>query len=292
MEIIKQLEAMRFDDHFSVESQQQAIIALEAGQVVYLPHLAFALQPHEFVFLSPHYVNPKRKNLSFDGRTDQLGGVMATSEDQAQLKQLLKRFATQARQLMLNLFPYYTANLETERTSFRPVEISNRKLSYRKDDTRLHVDAFPSSPNHGQRILRVFSNINPEGQERVWRIGEPFAAVAKRFLPRIRAPFPGGNALLHLLKITKGKRSAYDHIMLNIHDKMKADMDYQTTVAQIKFGFPPGSTWLVMTDKVSHAAMSGQHLLEQTFNLPVSGMQDESQAPLRILENLLGKKLV
>ena len=64
---------------------------------------------------------------------------------------------------------------------------SGRAVSWRKDDSRLHVDAFPSRPNHGERILRVFCNVNPHGEDRVWRVGEPFEAMARTLLPRVRA---------------------------------------------------------------------------------------------------------
>ena len=72
---------------------------------------------------------------------------------------------------------------------------------------------------------------------------------------------------------------------------MKANMDYQSKVDQITYEFPAGSTWMVFTDQVSHAAMTGQYCLEQTFFVPVTSMLDPSQAPLRILERLKGQKL-
>lgn len=49
-----------------------------------------------------------------------------------------------------------------------------RRAVGRADDRRLHVDAFPTRPNYGERILRVFANVNPAGVPRAWRVGEPF----------------------------------------------------------------------------------------------------------------------
>jgi len=57
--------------------------------------------------------------------------------------------------------------------SFRPLEEQGRDLSLHKRNDLLHVDAFPSRPTHGGRILRVFANINPS-VGRVWNVGEPF----------------------------------------------------------------------------------------------------------------------
>ena len=48
---------------------------------------------------------------------------------------------------------------------------------------------------------------------------------------------------------------------------------------------------MVYTDQVSHAALYGQDVLEQTFYLPVSAMQDENRSPLRILEKMTKQKL-
>ena len=92
--------------------------------------------------------------------------------------------------------------------------------------------------------------------------------------------------------MTRGYRTAYDQAMLDIHDSTKRATDYQQSVPRLDFDFPTGSTWIVFTDAVSHAALSGQHLFEQTFYLPVSAMADESKAPLRILESLAGHALV
>lgn len=79
--------------------------------------------------------------------------------------------------------------------------------------------------------------------------------------------------------------------MLRLHDRMKADLAYQSAAAQIVYEFPAGSTWMVFTDQAPHAAVVGQYALEQTFLLPVSCMLDSSQAPLRVLERLLGREL-
>jgi hypothetical protein len=79
--------------------------------------------------------------------------------------------------------------------------------------------------------------------------------------------------------------------MLNLHDKAKLDDDYQRASSRTRFEFPAQSTWMAFTDRVMHAALSGQFLLEQTFYLPVAAMQDERYAPLRILEEIYRRQL-
>lgn len=290
---LQTLSAEDWQMGFSADTRHQAIKALENGQLIYFPRLAFHLFPVEMPLLTTRFSSHKRKNISFKPLKGHVHGIQKTQpHEQLALKNMLVRFSTHARQLLENLFPHYQSALIWGRTSYRPVQVSHRPTSYRKDDKRLHVDAFPSSPNQGKRILRVFCNINPHGEDRIWRLGESFEAVLERFLPFIKKPKPGVAALLKLLRVTKTYRTDYDHYMLAIHDHMKADEDYQKNAAQAEMRFPPGSTWIVQTDQVSHAAMRGQYLLEQTFYLPVDAMEDPRLSPLRTLEQKLGKSLL
>ena len=264
--------------------------ALEDGDVLYLPHLGFSIEPDEIPLLSSDSA-AKSKNISLGAA----GGVHGSSLDGApagRLEALMRRFVRQSRDLLSSLLPKYQSAIIPGRTSFRPVGIESRSTSWRKDDTRLHVDSFPSSPVQGRRILRFFSNINPDGRPRTWRLGGRFEGVVTRFLPALSAPMRGSSRLLELIKVTRGRRSAYDHFMLQLHDRMKADAHYQAETAQIRRDFPAGSTWIVFTDCVPHAAIAGQHALEQTYYLPVDAMADSSKSPLRVLERRLGRRLV
>jgi hypothetical protein len=147
--------------------QQQVTDTLEDGKVIFLPHLPFIIEPHEQICLSPTYLDSSTKNISLNPVTETLSGFVASEQQEQLLGHLMQRFKHAAKKLALNLCPSYTDFLEVGRTSFRPAEILGRKTSFRKDDTRLHVDAFPSSPTQGRRILRVFSNIHPHQQKRV-----------------------------------------------------------------------------------------------------------------------------
>lgn len=293
---MKNLEVFEIENWTAAISQDiksKAVKALEAGKVLYFPNLVFQVQKEEIPFLAPDKVEPKTKNISYDIRNDRLAGTLFENHEADQLKEFMMRYAVTTRNFLNELIPDYKPHLNQAKTSFRPVEIFGRKNpSYRKDDTRLHVDSFPSNPTKGHRILRVFSNVNPDNKPRVWRVGEPFEDVAKKMIPRTSAPIFGLAQLLKLLKITKDYRTPYDHYMLQIHDAMKKDVEYQKNVPQEEVKFPPGSAWIVYTDQVSHAAMSGQHVLEQTFHMPVNGLVNPATAPLKVLENLLKKPLV
>lgn len=270
--------------------RHRAVTALETGNVLVLPHLLFALSEAERGYLRPDAVKEGTKTIKFEPRTGRVWGT-ADQAGEAVLRGMLKRYAEEAHALVLALFPGYARGLTLGATSFRPVEAQGRLQSTRHDDTLLHVDAFPSRPSAGQRIMRVFTNINPDGKPRVWRVGEPFEAVARRFLPGIAAPLPGSATLLRMLRITKARRTEADHYMLKLHDTMKSDIAYQRDCPKQTVDFAPGTTWMVFTDQVSHAAISGQHALEQTFTLDLVGMSDPATSPLRVLERLKGKKL-
>jgi hypothetical protein len=286
-------EINQWQEYLPDSTQHNAINALEEGNILFLPKLDFPLLKNELQFLTSEYADPNSKNISLQCNTQRLWGVRHLSNDQhLQLKRMLTRYCQAAHDLIRNLFPHYSRQLITGRTSYRPQQAANRKSSYRKDDQRLHVDAFPSAPNQGKRILRVFTNINPHGEARVWRIGEPFPLVAEQFIQHIKKPLPGLSTALRMLRITKSYRTAYDHYMLRLHDMMKANMEYQKNAQQQEVHFPANSSWVVMTDEVSHAAMSGQYLMEQTFYLPVQAMGDENKSPLHVLQKLLGRKLI
>ncbi len=290
MQRILTVAARNWDETFSADVQESALGALEDGKVLFLPKLAFPLLAEEQVFLTPQTVN-RSKNVSYDPQSGQVGGTGAIGFKLEQLRCLLDRYAGATARLVTRLFPAYKSGIQQGRTSLRPVEIAGRETSWRKDDTRLHVDSFPSMPTAGNRILRVFCNINPENQPRVWRIGEPFDAVARRFWPNLRAPNWPKNLLMFLLRATKSLRTPYDHYMLQLHDHMKEDQSYQSNSKQLTHGFPPGSTWICYTDQVPHAAMSGIHQLEQTYYVPVRCLRKEQSAPLRVLEQLAHRKL-
>lgn len=265
---------------------------LEQGGLLRLPQLPFVLTAEEQTLLTPALLAPGKKNVSYDLARDRLAGIAGDAAQRQRMHGMIRRYAQHSAALLEALFPHYRGKLHDGRTSFRPAEIEGRQTSPKKDDTRLHVDAFPATPVHGQRLLRVFSNVNPNGRARHWRTGEPFAAVAARFATR-RTPLPAlQRRLMQAVKITKSYRTAYDDLMLQIHDAMKLDPAYQASVQAEHLHFAPGETWIVFTDSVSHAAHSGQFLMEQTFYLPADAMLDPAQSPLRILEKLKGVPLL
>jgi hypothetical protein len=287
MEILEPLDITSWQGPFSPDIVAKAADALETGKLLYATQLPFDLSEAERRFLSPDCLDGKSKNVSVRPGSGVLRGTRCQGRERDELLGMLQRYHSRAADLLKALCPGYGDHLRSGFTSFRPAEIAGRATSSRHDDTRLHVDAFPSRPLQGLRILRVFTNVNPQ-MPRIWRVGETFEQAAARFLPEIRPPLPGTSWLLFWLRIVRGRRTKYDHFMLGIHDRMKADQAYQSQVTQTQLAIPPGTTWACFTDSVSHAAMSGQFAFEQTFYLPVTAMKDPERSPLRVLERLAG----
>ncbi len=277
---------------FSADDQARFIDGLESGDIVHLPHLPFAVGADEAYLLDPAISDGRAKNVSYDPATGRCRHTVLEGQALTGLERLMARYAAWSENLVRTLAPRWGAGLTIGRTSLRPSEIEGRGYSRTKDDTRLHVDAFPSQPVQGRRILRVFANINPRGQPRVWHQGEPFADFAARFASRIKPPAPGGAWFLERLGITKGHRTAYDAAMLQLHDLVKEDESYQKSSPQREVAFASGTTWFAFTDAVLHAVLSGSHALEQTFLVDVGALATPERSPLRVLEKLTGRALV
>ncbi len=269
--------------------------AIEHGDVVVCERLAFDVDARERASFDAAQTDDARKSVYVRAGADDLHGARGASDAGRVLAAMIARYAEHCHALVDALFPRYDARRHAVGTSFRPRAIgdvaSGKALSWRKDDTRLHVDAFPSNPTRGDRILRVFTNVHAGTMPRTWRVGERFEAMAARFLPRAKRLPPGGAWLLHKVGITKRERSDYDHLMLQLHDLAKADLDYQRTCPQRTVAFLPGTTWICFSDQVMHAAMSGQHLCEQTYRIPLAVIGEPQASPLPILERLTHRRL-
>ncbi|MFI3178834.1 MAG: Kdo hydroxylase family protein, partial [Methylococcaceae bacterium] len=272
-------------------SQNQLITDLESGKVLHFTNLEFPVSEIEQQYFTSEIRDKKSRNISLN-ISGKLKGVIKNNDAESNLAAMMTRYRTQSHLLVNTILPRYKDHLHLAPTSFRPNQIVTRNQSWRADDKRLHVDAFPSRPNYGERILRVFINVNPNKVPRVWRIGEPFEAIVDRFLADTK-PYSAWQAkVLNAFGITKSLRSEYDHLMLQLHDSMKRDLNYQRNCPQLTVEFPTGSVWICFSDQTSHAAMSGQFMMEQTFHLSALNQYNPNTSPLAILRNHMGRELI
>jgi hypothetical protein len=273
------------------EKQAEWTTAVENGQVLYFPHLALQLSQPEQVLLREDMLHSGARNVSL-GADGVLKHAAGTPEEQKLLAGMIGRYRQSVLTLVDGLFPHYRGALRVAPTSFRPKQVETRTQSVHADDRRMHFDAFATRPTYGERILRVFTNLNPNGQPRVWRVGEPFETVAKRYLPKIPPYSPIKAKLLNAVGGTKSVRSEYDHLMFNLHNLMKEDEQYQKTGTVATQAFPPGCVWVCYADGAAHGVTSGQYMMEQTLHLPPGGELHPENSPLAILTRLVGHPLV
>jgi hypothetical protein len=289
-------------DGWGATDQSAAIAALEESDVVLVPGLTMSLtSADEPLFASSTVLTDGvNKNITLDPYLEKITGIAANSQYRSAVEQLLIRYKSETEAWLVRLLGEQGRKFEARRTTFRPVEIRSREKigkvaetkAYRYDDTRLHADAFKRRPMGARRIFRIFSNLNPDGKPRVWKVGDDFEAYAKRYLDRIRSPYPGELSLKNLFRVTHWRRTHYDHIMLNLHDLGKLDEEFQNNSPQTLVEFPANSTWFCFTDSVLHAALAGCYAAEQTFEISYRDMVSPERSPQMTLERLKGVPLL
>ena len=279
---------------------------LEEGKIVSFNNIPFDFPEgdREFLLSQKQSSFKGHKNISYRPAKDLLRGA---AEDDAELSrrlhEVMRNYSNQVIQFLTRFLAPYAPHWSLDFATFRPLQEQGRDLPLHKRNDLLHVDSFPSRPTHGGRILRCFTNINPN-ESRVWATTEGFETLAERFaldagLSTIarRAASPahalrkGVAPLLKAIGVKGADRSPYDQFMLRFHDFLKENADYQQKWEKIRLEFPPFSTWMVFTDSVPHAALSGQYALEQTFIVPMLAMVVPQKAPIRVLESLCGTAL-
>jgi len=293
--VIHTVHAASLADLSKPEVRDRALDVLEGGDVIHLPDLNFSLEKEEEIFLDPSTVvrrpsrarDTGRPTLIYESTRKKLRGGNLRGVARSDVQAMMDRFAGWAHDLVFALFPGYASALETEYTTFRPCA--------RSVVQGLHVDATIGRPTQGRAWMRVFTNVNVGGHPRVWHVGEHFEPFARRFLPQmpgeVRETIPGSGWIVEKLGFSHGRPNAYDLTMRRLRDLMKKDKEYQRTAPRTIFEFPPGSTWIAFTDLVLHGAREGQHSLDQSWLMPVSGMRDPQRSSLRILERLTGRSL-
>jgi hypothetical protein len=277
---------------------------LEESRVLYCEGLPFNLSEPERQLLLSQSLDGSRlhKNISYRPAQDMLrGGDGKDTQARTRMHQFMRRYSGEVTRCLSQLLSPYTPHWTLDYASFRPEAEQDRKLPLRKRNDLLHVDAFPSRPTRGGRILRCFSNVNPS-QPRVWLTTDAFPGLASRYAQEAglvaiaHRGAPPGARLVHALKRAFGAKtqaqSAYDKFMLRFHDYLKENADFQQNCPKTQLEFPPNSTWLCYTDAVPHAVTHGQYALEQTFIVPLIAMLNPQKSPLRILEALAGTQLV
>ncbi len=269
---------------------------LESGNILFFPRMPFALSEDDRAFLLARKQTDAgyHKNIAYRPAEDRLTGAgKMPARDAAKLKSILKAYSDWAAQFLNERIPEYAGRWVRDFASYRPIEEKGRKARLTARNDLAHVDAFPTRPTHGDRILRVFVNINPT-KGRVWVTSETFEGLAERFAREVGIPGTGAHMfgkMARALGIRQWSRSPYDAFMLRFHDFLKENSEFQRDCVKRQWDFPPGSCWICYTDMVSHAVLSGQFALEQTFLISRHAMTLPEKSPIRILERICGHPL-
>lgn len=275
--------------------------ALEEGDILFFPRTPFELPEADRAFLlTQRQVGAGyHKNIAYRPQRDRVTGfVKGGGGDAERLLQVLRDYSARAVEFTAAMFPTYAHAWRLDFASFRPQEEAGRKLSQRARNDLLHVDAFPTRPSGGDRLLRVFTNINPT-EPRVWLTGDTFERLAEQFavssglVDRARRHTLGQRLrrLARRVGLPVSIRSPYDTFMMGFHHFMKENHGYQEGARNARHVFPAGSTWMVFTDMVSHAVLSGRYALEQTFIIARESLALPRKAPISILERIAGTKM-
>jgi len=275
---------------------------LEEGRILLFRRAPFSIPDADRDFLLSRRQGGGRlhKNIAYRPARDRVTGAAGSgSRDEIErLRRILREYSRSALEFLAGLFPGYARSWDVDYASFRPIEEEGRELPPTSRNDRLHVDAFPTRPTHGGRILRFFTNIHPE-RAREWVSGGTFDRLAPRYAvgsglleEALRHGRPSAaDRLLRAIGARRRLPSPYDAFMLRFHDFLKENEEFQASAERERFSFPPGSSWIVLTDMVSHAVLSGRFALEQTVILGRDSLVAPELAPVAILERLAGRPL-
>ena len=266
---------------------------LERGEVVLFAPCPFRLPEGEdraFLF-QQGLASRAHKNISYDPTTGRSAGYRRDSTEQAdRLCRLLAEFADRATAWLAETLPGYAQGWRRDRVSFRPEEEATRKLRLTARNDLLHVDAFPSRPTQGWRLLRLFTNLNTT-EPRIWVTSDTFRVLLERYGAEVGLPQLDGSGwagrlgqrVLGLFQPQRRQRTEYDAFMLRMHDFLKRNEEFQERSRKRVWKFPPGSMWLVFTDTASHAALRGRYALEHSYFVNPENLVLPEESPPALL---------
>ncbi len=136
--------------------------------------------------------------------------------------------------------------------------------------------------------------MNPT-EPRVWVTSDPFPKLFERYGKKAGLPGKGSGwmgemvqGFVRLFRPGRARRSPYDSFMLRFHNYLKENAGFQERCNKRIWTFPPGSSWLVMTDTCSHAALRGRFALEHSYFVAQQSLALPQLSPAALLEQACG----
>ena len=290
---------------FGGESSEAIEKALERSKIVFFEQCPFGLPPEDdLIFLREELpLQTRIKNVSYHLESGSIPRFDAPQPARDRVTRILKCHSKTVTEYLQETIPDFAPGWTVGTCSFRPLEERGRNLKPRSSNEIVHVDAGAYGATCGARILRFFVNVN-ETTDRVWGTKGSFAQLFEQheeFLQAARGDKPsvrvqkriqdhlysglvtGLSKAYPLAKVIDS--SPYDRAMRRIHNYMKETETFRANPEGYQeFRFPPRSAWMVFTDSVSHAVISGQHALVTTILIPLANCREKELAPYYILE--------
>lgn len=280
--------------------------ALERGSIVYFPQTPVPMPSEaDLAFIRqdlPRLL--KLKNISYHPEAGRIRGLDSEDAEVVErVQRILVSVSDDISAFLGRVAPRLTENSTVGTCSIRPIEERGRNLSAHASNELVHFDAGAYGATNGDRILRFFINVNPE-IDRVWASKGNFRDVfdmhghkaglayenagenylAKGPLDHLRTGLINGLSAVGLPMARVLDSSPYDREMRKFHNYMKDTPEFQADPrGHREFRFPPGSAWMVFTDTVSHACLSGQYCFVQTSIVRLENCRLPEQAPINIL---------
>jgi len=256
---------------------------LEEGQVLFFPTPPFDVPEEERQFLLAQRPSGSRlhKNVSYRPAQDVLRGFAAEEPTQSRMHQAMRNYSTQVIGFLTQFLAPYAGQWLLGYAS--PGRSKSKGATCHSTNGTICCTWMPSpADRHGVAASCLFTNLSPD-KPRVWLTTE--IAADGSFLGR------QFRRLGRLVGLPGADRSPYDRFMLRFHDYLKENAAFQADCVKTRLEFPPMGAWLVFSDGVPHAVLSGQFALEQTLLIPPSALVAAQSSPLRVLEALCGRPL-
>jgi len=291
------------EKHIDETAANKISDALETGNIVYFPRCPFPLpEEADLEFLRRELPGQlKLKNISYHPEAKKIRGIEGEPALVQRAERILVEHSERLQAFLAKATPQLADGCVVGTSSFRPIQEKGRKLKPHASNELVHIDAGAYGATNGDRIFRFFVNANPE-EDRVWATKGAFPNLYEKYgrdagirpltrgqltkgpLDHMRTGLLKGLAAAGLSVATVVDSSPYDRVMRRFHNFMKDTPEFQQDPQNHQeIRFPPYSAWMVFTDMVSHASLSGQFALVNTNLIRLRSCRMPELAPINIL---------
>jgi len=294
------------DEQATAPSQASIGEALESSHIVFFPTCPIRLPDAATL----HYLRselPARlrlKNVSYHPEADRITGLAADGDTTTRVTRILKDHLAEVSGFLRAHVPHLSREWTIGTCSVRPIQERGRNLKPHASNELVHIDAGAYGATDGDRILRFFVNFS-DHEDRVWASKGTFEQILERFgrnaglldaqgclavrVTKNRADRTLSALLSALARVNPLARlldtSPYDRAMRRLHNYMKDDPGFRQDQRDYEeMRFPPGSAWMVFTDSVSHASLSGQFAFVTTILVRRAALRYPQFAPFTLLK--------